>query len=617
MSLQKKVSLIVGLIVIVTFAGIATFVVGNMLNLIEEKEQEEYLLLSEAVQARLSQQIEATEVSVLSIAQNREVQRLFSERNREGLADMLLPSYLAVEDRVAQMQFHLPDSTSFLRLHMPDRYGDSLREFRHTVNEANASQSLVSGLERGVGGYGIRVVAPVRYQGEHVGSFEFGSDFGDDFLEGIKTDFGGEYLLYTLNDGDESNFDITTSVDEKTMPLAATVTEDQWPIAQEYLTNVMNGKVVYTVCEGRTNGVILIPFTDYTGAVDGYFKVVVDRSNIIASINNLRNVMIGFLILAAMVITFAINFFMRKAIIVPVKKIEKVLSDVAAMDLTPRVDYQSKDEIGKIAQDLNKSLDVLEERIIKVGSAATNVAGATDQIAAGNQDLSQRTEEQASSLEGVTAAFEDITNSVKNSTYRASGVAENADNTLKNIKKGEQVTENMGEAMAEITASNDAIAEITEKVNEIAFQTNLLALNAAVEAARAGEQGKSFAVVAAEVRSLSNRSAEAAKEIERLIETSTAKVNKGNELMIDTKKVFKEIIVNNEKVSTAIQEVALGLQDQSTSIEDVRGAIDELNEVTQQNAALVEEIASSSQHMNSEAVELDSVSKEFKTSASK
>jgi methyl-accepting chemotaxis protein len=167
-------------------------------------------------------------------------------------------------------------------------------------------------------------------------------------------------------------------------------------------------------------------------------------------------------------------------------------------------------------------------------------------------------------------------------------------------------------AMVEITKGSHAIAEIIAKVNDIAFQTNLLALNAAVEAARAGEQGRGFAVVAAEVRNLAGRTAESAKEIEGLIKESIQKVEHGNELMDQTAAVLDDIVQNTQKTTDVIAEIASSMREQSTAAGDIRTAVEQLNQVTQQNASLVEEIAGSSEAVSNEAEEMSALVGKFK-----
>ena len=236
---------------------------------------------------------------------------------------------------------------------------------------------------------------------------------------------------------------------------------------------------------------------------------------------------------------------------------------------------------------------------VQQGSQAVN--GAAEEIAKGNDDLSQRTQEQASSLEETAASMEEMTATVKQNAENASHAAQLAQGAREQAGRGGEVANQAMAAMREITASSKKIADIVGLIDEIAFQTNLLSLNAAVEAARAGEHGRGFAVVASEVRNLSQRSAAAAREIKDLIGESVDKVQAGSVLVEQSGTALKEIVESVRKVTDIVGEIAVASQEQSTGIEQVNRAVVQMDEVTQQNAALVEEASAAAQAMQEQA----------------
>ena len=283
----------------------------------------------------------------------------------------------------------------------------------------------------------------------------------------------------------------------------------------------------------------------------------------------------------------------------------------------PAEDFEGfyRDLAGGINQMLDALVDGLTKVVTAVKDSADSVSSGSKQISSGTQDLSQRTSEQASALEETSSAMEEMTSTVKQNADNAKQANQLAIAARDVAEKGGQVTMQAVEAMGEINKSSKKIADIIGVIDEIAFQTNLLALNAAVEAARAGEQGRGFAVVAAEVRNLAQRSATAAKEIKGLINESVQKVSDGSNLVTQSGKTLEEIVNSVKRVTDIVSEISAASQEQSTGIDQVNKAILQMDETTQQNAALVEESAAASQALESQAEKVLRLMGSFKMKA--
>lgn len=270
-------------------------------------------------------------------------------------------------------------------------------------------------------------------------------------------------------------------------------------------------------------------------------------------------------------------------------------------DLTRRLDDNGKDEIGRISAAFNEFTNKIHDVLVTVKQASTDIVFASEEIASGNTNLSQRTEEQASSLEETASSMEEMTGTVKQNADSALEARKLAESNRSRALVGADVVTKAVEAMGDINASSGRIRDIISTIDGIAFQTNLLALNAAVEAARAGEQGRGFAVVASEVRALAQRSADAAKEIKTLIEDSVNKVKVGTNLVDESGKTLEEIIVGTQKVADIVSEIAAASLEQASGIDQVNNAITQMDNMTQNNAALVEEAAAASRSMEEQA----------------
>jgi methyl-accepting chemotaxis protein len=274
---------------------------------------------------------------------------------------------------------------------------------------------------------------------------------------------------------------------------------------------------------------------------------------------------------------------------------------VAAGDLSLEFEASGKDEIAELLAALQHMQSSLATVVSKVRRNAEGVATASAQIASGNLDLSSRTEEQAASLEETAASMEQLTATVRQNADHAAAASLLADRARETAASGGEMMGRVVQTMHDIAESSDKVSEIIAVIDAIAFQTNILALNAAVEAARAGEEGRGFAVVAGEVRSLAQRSASAAREIKTLIGQSAERVDTGSSLVRDTGSIIADIVGSVQRVTGVVGEISSASVEQRMGIEQVNVAVTQMDEVTQQNAALVEQASAAAQALAEQA----------------
>ncbi len=294
---------------------------------------------------------------------------------------------------------------------------------------------------------------------------------------------------------------------------------------------------------------------------------------------------------AAVIVSLLVATGQARWIVVRLQRAIASAESLARGDLTARAKADSKDELGQMLSALSNSTQQLAHLVGTVRQITESVGTASSEIARGNIELSARTEEQASSLEETASSLEELTSTVRQNDANARQASQLAVDATGVANRGGEVVERVVETMDGITASSRKIAEITAVIDGIAFQTNLLALNAAVEAARAGEQGRGFAVVASEVRSLAQRSAAAAKEIKGLIDESVTRVQSGSQLVSQAGSTMREIVTAVQRVGEIISAIATASKEQSMGIDQVNQAMAQIDRVTQENAALVEEAA--------------------------
>lgn len=633
MKLKTKFIIIIIIIVFISLMSLSIVVNRYVSQIIENQEESYHNLLKQSVESEMQNQLDSARMSVNTISENPEIQRLFAERNREALTEQLLPVYELLQDEVAQIQFHLPDSTSFLRLHMPDRYGDSLKDFRFTVNQANQEKVLVEGLEEGRGGYGFRVVVPMFYDGVHTGSVEYGSDFSENFLNSLKDEFGGEYFIFTFSE--ESVAFEDRSNDEF---LAGTLELNSWKANQEHIELAEKGNFVRFNSVDENHSILLLPFTDYQGDVVGYIQLVVERGDILALNKSMQIYLYSISFIIAIFISIFLIILLNNLVLKKLSKLQSIMKKAESGDFTVRCENNSKDEIGELTQYFNKMIKTMSEMIKEIKSASSSVANsskllkensnksagtseevsmAVEEIAKGASDQSIRTEDGTQKSIELGKTIEE-NQELAMSLYSAnSKVSDGIEKGLKNIEdlmiifeKTENAIDKVHKGIELTNNSSEKISEYSQIISGIADQTNLLALNAAIEAARAGETGKGFAVVAEEIRKLAEGSGESTKEIDKVIvelkENSQSAVKTIKDSFEALSKLEKEI-KNSQNLYNEIQTATLDSKNKMENLtESTRNMIDVKNQILdslQELAAIAEENSASTEEVSASVEE--------------
>lgn len=347
---------------------------------------------------------------------------------------------------------------------------------------------------------------------------------------------------------------------------------------------------------------------DYNAVLLKAIKIRTDRANAITAEANHQS-RIGFIAMAvafgaALVLVLLTFVFLRRVVINPLRQSVSRIERIAQGDLTAPPLPHGRSEIGTLIHNLQLMQQSLVKTVGTVREGAVAIYQGSSEISAGNTDLSSRTEQQAAALEQTAASMEQLTATVKQNADNAHHASQLAADASGKARSGGELVSGVVKTMTNISGSSKKIAEITNVINSIAFQTNILALNAAVEAARAGEQGRGFAVVASEVRNLAQRSAQAAKEIESLIAESVTLIKDGSQQVGDAGTTMGEIVEAVRRVTDIMAEIAAASDEQSRGIQQVSQAVTEMDNVTQQNASLVEEASAAAASLEDQAGKL-------------
>ncbi|MCC7597290.1 MCP four helix bundle domain-containing protein [Janthinobacterium sp. FW305-129] len=426
------------------------------------------------------------------------------------------------------------------------------------------------------------------------------------------------------NDADEVSSSVTkiqASIKKNAELLARLKTMINTPKGQELLQAVMTSRESYArtrdaniklLQEGKseTAGIFLLTqlrypqekFLTALAAMASFQESLMESEGKQATADGRMAIILTLsLSIAATAIAIALAVLISRSISRPIAEAVKVAQRVAAGDLSVSIDARGSDETGLLLRALKDMNDNLQGIVARVRHGTDAIAHGSREIASGNMDLSSRTEQQASSLEETASSMEELTSTVKQNGENARQANQMAQSASSVASKGGQVVAEVITTMDSINASSKKIVDIISVIDGIAFQTNILALNAAVEAARAGEQGRGFAVVATEVRNLAHRSASAAKEIKILIDDSVHQVSLGSTLVNQAGSTMEEIVNSVRRVTDIMAEITSASNEQEAGIEQINQAITEMDAVTQQNAALVEEAAAASEALQDQA----------------
>ncbi|EPO4111131.1 methyl-accepting chemotaxis protein [Enterobacter cloacae] len=317
-------------------------------------------------------------------------------------------------------------------------------------------------------------------------------------------------------------------------------------------------------------------------------------------------------LILAVGLLLAVRYWLRHTLVRRMETTVEMLRRVAAGDLSQPIDAGSQNEIGAMLTELETMRTSLTSTILGIRDSVQRIHTNAQEIAHGNSDLSSRTEEQAAALQETAASMEQIKTTVRQNADNAHAARELAESASHNAHNGGEVMQSLEQIMAQITTSSRQIADINGVIDSIANQTNILALNAAVEAARAGEQGRGFAVVAEEVRNLAKRSADAAKEINQLINTSVNNIDIGSRQVGQASTVMQEIVTSVAQVTQIMGEITSASDEQSAGINQISQAVNEMDLVTQQNAAMVEEAAMAAGELEAQSDALEKLVAQFR-----
>jgi methyl-accepting chemotaxis protein len=523
LSIGSRVLLGSGLMLVLSLGLILPLAMRTLSGLSNQAEQRELQSLFVNLTEAIAAQGEQARALSAAMAHNPDIQRAFAEGDRGRLTELARPifDYMHTQQGVQQFQFHTAPATSFLRVHMLDKYGDDLSAIRRTIVEANRTRSPISGLESGVAGLGVRGVEPVSYQGRHIGVVEFGLSFGEAFFTQFKQRTGVEAALQIQANGGFKTF-------------AGTI-QGGTLFSADQLARILAGEILirHLDYQGKPASLYGRVVNDFSGQPVGVLELIGDRSETVAAY---RQALITILGTGGglLIIGLVVAAFIAKGIARPIRRTAESLHAIAQGDgdLTRRLDDAGRNELGDLARAFNAFIDKIHLVISQIAAATLELRGASEQLSATSHQTYRQVKLEQSETDQVATAINQMTATVEEVARHAAEAARVVHETSGEATRGDQLAlrtveaiegvareiEQAGQVVARLADDSREIGAVLDVIRGVAEQTNLLALNAAIEAARAGEQGRGFAVVADEVRTLASRTQASIQDIHDKIE---------------------------------------------------------------------------------------------------
>jgi len=596
----QRIAISFVLLLIVTVTVLASLFFGRFENLLADAERRELRSIADNVGTAIaSESLTAERLSAL-VASIPEVQQAMAGNDRQRLSELFVPGYqqLAKDYGLSQFQFHKAPATSFLRVHKPAQFGDDLSAIRQTIVETNSRQAPVRGVESGVAGLGIRGLVPVRHEGRHVGSVEFGLSFGQAFFDTFKKRYGVDVGL-VLREENGSFKPFATTFQSGTL------------ISDSQRAQAFAGQDVLfqTGADGQPLAILVSAVQDFSGKPLGVLEVAMDRSHYADALADMRNTA---LIVAGIAIALGllVAALVASGIVRPIRVAVDAMRDIAAGegDLTRRLEEHGRNEVAELGQAFNQFAEKVRRLVSEVAGSTSQVAAAAEEMSAITDEFNRDVAQQRHEIEQVATAMNEMTATVQDVARNAAQAAASAQAADREAQQGQQVVhetvssiesvsvevEHTASAIQRLEADSQSISAVLEVIRGVAEQTNLLALNAAIEAARAGEQGRGFAVVADEVRTLASRTQQSTLEIQQVIEQLQSGARNAAEVMHRGRAQVDSSVLQAQQAGSSLTSITIAvasISDMNTQIASAAEQQSAVSDEISQNVVNINQVA--------------------------
>lgn len=610
MKIRSKLILIVAAIVSILTIGL-TLVQFNYLSKQERAfDAEREMIIHENIDADIDEVFQQLATTLIPIVANESVVQAFAKKDREALLALTEPYMDDFRAQgIEQFQFHTTDAVSFLRVHEPEKYGDSLKDFRHTVVQANANDEVVYGLEDGVAGAGFRYVVPLHdANGQLLGTVELGRGLNEQLLQQFQSQYEGNWAFYSI---DETN-DFLMGTEEESAFL---------PLTREVTDPLGNDDSLQLVVDATK--ALVLPLEDYAGNVSWALQQTVDISDQLAEKQKKTWMTVLYALVLITLSTLLIRWVIQR-LFQPLERLTVEAERLAQGDLTVDTSrLESNDEVGLLARSFGAMTTELRRMIRSISSHATDVASSMEELSATSQNTTEAVEEIATAMQEVAESTDEqmeqnrqvahistemsrdlqtvsneighVTEAAVVTTNTARDGFETVQQAVREMEHLQQTSEALGTITTSLAERSSEVGQVIQLITNLSEQTDLLALNASIEAARAGEHGAGFAVVAEEVRQLAEQSNEAGRNVHQLIGDIQSQI----ESTVQTSQTSQEIVTNNlnlargageafETIYNEIARVTEEMKRATSSLQTLSGETSRLLDTTEQSEQLSE-----------------------------